>query len=216
MFKEQYFTKANLGALLIGIVALVLNLYILYDYQNSYHKTVALTICLISLLCQLAITAVLRSQIGKSILFLSGISIYLGIFVVIDGLFMSLYARFFFNTILYFFAGIYMMFLTRRRLNYLEIFLLLFVAPLSLFCSALLLSSKIIVALDFTFFLVLIMLWLYAQIQRKKAFVIGAIIFTGILAFIVYPTYIEMNTAEEMQPKNLPQQIILGEQAAKK
>ena len=216
MFKERYITKANVGSLLIGIVALALNLYILNNYLNSHHKTAALTICLISLLCQLAITAVLRSQIGKSILFLSGISIYLGIFVVIDGIFMSFYARFFFTTILYFFAGIYMLFLTRRRLNLLEIFLLLFLSPLSLFLSTFLLPGKYSDVLNYTFFLALLLLWLYAQVQRKKAFVIGAIIFTGILAFIVYPTYIEMNTAEDIQPKNLPQQVILGELPAKK
>lgn len=168
-----------------------------------------------SIICAISIFWLLSKYLKKcyglivnQLILVAFIAICIKIF---DGAFLNFFYRFFVDTLVFLFGGIYLLDNKKLRLGFNEMFLLLFAAPSLIFVPNSITISPHSSLLLFTLPLSLVFIWIYTLANRKLIVLVCAILFSAIVSFLIYPNYWSYLEGNEYQTaQNMDERLKLN------
>ena len=126
---------------------------------------------------------------------------------IFDGAFLNVFYRFFLDTLVFLFGGIYLLNNKKLRLGFNEMILLLFAPPSLIYVPLFVTTIPNFGVLLFSLPLSLVFIWIYTLTNRKLIVFVCAILFSAIVSFFIYPNYWsylegnEYQTAQKMDER---------------
>jgi thiol-disulfide isomerase/thioredoxin len=127
-----------------------------------------------------------------------GLSLLLCAFKMFNGLFLDAFSRFFFDCLVYFEAGYFLLRWKKRFLSFEAVFFLLFSTALIVFSSAGVLADIFFLPLMCCLPLSLLLLYIVSRVAKPYIAIIPGICLIACLAYFVFPNYMQALSGKEL------------------